>query len=146
MTEELVINVRRLNVPRSRQFRVPASQIIEDFIVREIQQEENNRYFFVYTGRELNARSTFGQEFVENESELFCLDEVNDQVIGERRSMYEKRGKTSKLSHFKESKESKESKSTAAAISQSKVVSIRPIQEIQLNRPNSNMYNTAPVP
>lgn len=39
VTEELVINVRRLNVPRSRQFRVPASQIIEDFIVREIQQE-----------------------------------------------------------------------------------------------------------
>lgn len=66
VTEELVINVRRLNVPRPRQFRVSASQIIEDFIVREIQQEENNRFFFVYTGRELNARSTFGQELVEN--------------------------------------------------------------------------------
>ena len=40
----------------------------------------------VYTGRQLHPRSTFAQEFVENNSEIFCLDEVQDQLTGDRRA------------------------------------------------------------
>lgn len=93
LTDNIVINVRRLNIPRVEQFRVPSSQIIEDFIVRNIQQEEANRLFLVYTGRELNPRRSFAEEFVENKSELFCLDEVKDELTGEKRAKYEKRMK-----------------------------------------------------
>jgi hypothetical protein len=64
ITESIVINVRRLSVPKVEQFRIPSSQIIEDFIVRNIQQEDANRMFFVYTGRELNPRRSFAEEFV----------------------------------------------------------------------------------
>ena len=37
---EIIINIRRLNLPNLQQFRIPSSQIIEDFIVRNIRDEE----------------------------------------------------------------------------------------------------------
>lgn len=52
---------------------------------------EAERPFLVYTGRELSPRSTFAQEFVENNSEIFCLDEVHDQLTGDKRNQYESR-------------------------------------------------------
>lgn len=51
LTENLVINVRRLRAAAVEQFRVPASQLVEDFIVRHIHQMEADRPFLVYTGR-----------------------------------------------------------------------------------------------
>jgi hypothetical protein len=68
LTENVVINVRRLRTAAAQQFRVPASQVIEDFLVRHMRQVEADRPFLVYTGRELDPRRTFSQEFVENES------------------------------------------------------------------------------
>jgi hypothetical protein len=70
---EITINVRRLNLPTVQQFRIPSAQIIEDFIVRNIREEEPDKMFFVYTGRQLNKSRSFAEEFVETESQLFCL-------------------------------------------------------------------------
>jgi len=57
--------------------------------VRHIHEAE--RPFLVYAGRQLNARSTFAQELVESNSEVFCLDEVHDQLTGDRRHQYQSR-------------------------------------------------------
>lgn len=37
--KEITVNVRRLNLPKAEQFRIPSAQIIEDFIVRNIRDE-----------------------------------------------------------------------------------------------------------
>jgi hypothetical protein len=47
--------------------------------------------FLVYTGRQLNRQNSFMEEFVENQSELFCLHEDNDEVQGDKREKYERR-------------------------------------------------------
>jgi hypothetical protein len=39
----------------------------------------------------LDPRRSFAEEFVENESEIFCLDENKDQLQGERKAKYERR-------------------------------------------------------
>ena len=44
--------------------------------------------FLVYTGRQLNRQNSFMEEFVENQSELFCLHEDKDEVQGDKREKY----------------------------------------------------------
>jgi len=47
--------------------------------------------FFVHTGRQLKKNRSFADEFVENDSELFCLHEDQDEVKGDRRKYYERK-------------------------------------------------------
>jgi hypothetical protein len=47
--------------------------------------------FFVHTGRQLKKNRSFADEFVENDSELFCLHEDRDEVKGDRRKYYERK-------------------------------------------------------
>lgn len=61
-----------------------------------MRQVEADRPFLVYTGRELNPHRSFAEEFVENNSEIFCLDEVKDQLVGERSAKYKRKSKESK--------------------------------------------------
>lgn len=64
--KDIVINIRRLALAKVEQFQISSSQIIEDFIVRNILDEEPEKIFMVYTGRQLRRDRSFMEEFVEN--------------------------------------------------------------------------------
>ena len=91
VTPQITITVRRLTLPTAQQFTVSSSELIEDFIVRLIREEEAEKLFLVQAGRQLNRSRSFAEELVEGGSELFCLHEDRDQVRGQRRQHYLRR-------------------------------------------------------
>jgi hypothetical protein len=74
----LNIHIKRLDGPKALStFTVESNSSIKDFIngkMYECFNQNSDEVFLVYTGKQVDINKTFYEEYVEDESELLCVN------------------------------------------------------------------------